>query len=218
MLQEGERRRKREKPTIFSAAGFNILNFHLSIKKRKKTQKFRITEKMAGFLPKQNKFCLKITGLPNHDKVEQPVYLSLRQSALNLPVKAIRRVVSTEHETEYKRAIIYVYLHRNEYRYVDNAAKAINDKEFEAKRRYTVKATTMEEKGLPWMYTDLQYDQGASVKLIMNGGRILEAQNQLFFGLKDAQQQATPAQQQQSSSAQQQQSSDEPETNEKFTG
>ena len=37
MLQEGERRRKREKPTIFSAAGFNFLNFHLSIKKRKKT-------------------------------------------------------------------------------------------------------------------------------------------------------------------------------------
>jgi hypothetical protein len=138
--------------------------------------------------------------LPNHDKVEQLVYL---------PVKAVRRVVSTEHEAEYKTAIIYVYLHRNEYGYVVNAAKAINEKEFEAddKQRYTVKAVIMEQKGLPWMYEDLQYNQGVFVVLIMNGGRILEARDQFFFGLEDAQQQQSPsAQQQKSSPAQQQQS------------
>ena len=160
---------------------------------------------MAGFVPKQRKFCLKLTGLPSQDKIERLVYVSLRESTLNLPVKAVRRVISTEYETDYTTAIIYVYLHRSENSYVDYAAKAINDKEFEANdgRRYTVKATKMEEKGLPWTYTELQYEQGVSVKLIMEGGRILDTQDQFFFGLSDARQQSQHTQQQQLSPVQQ---------------
>jgi hypothetical protein len=130
------------------------------------------------------------------------------ESTLNLPVKAVRRVISTEYETDYTTAFIYVYLHRSENSYVDYAAKAINDKEFEANDggRYTVKATKMEEKGLPWTYTDLQYEQGVSVKLIMEGGRILDIQDQFFFGLSDARQQSQYTQQQQSPPVQRQQS------------
>jgi hypothetical protein len=131
---------------------------------------------MAGFVPKQKKICMKLTGLPSQDKIERLVYVSLRESTLNIPVKAVRRVISAEYETTYASAIIYIYLHRNDNSYVEHVAKAINDREFECEngRRYAVEATKIEEKGLPREYTGLQRDQGVTVKLTMHGGNIID--------------------------------------------
>jgi hypothetical protein len=142
---------------------------------------------MAGFVQKEKEYCVKIAGLPNEDKIERLVYVSLRQSVLNVPVKAVRRIISTEYESSFESANIYVYLDRDDSYYVDQIVRRINASEFECenRRRYTVEARKLEEKDLPREYMGLQRDQGVTVKLTIAGG--LNIQNQFYFGLNDVQ-------------------------------
>jgi hypothetical protein len=142
---------------------------------------------MAGFVQKEKKYCVKITGLPNEDKIERLVYVSLSQSVINVPVKAVRRIISTEYESFFESANIYVYLHRGDSYYVDQIVRRINasEFEFENRRRYAVEARQQEEKEFPREYMGLQRDQGVTVKLTIAGG--LNIQNQFYFGLNDVQ-------------------------------
>jgi len=130
--EEGEKEKERKTYHLPGCLFYFFLIFIYLY--RKKKQKSSITEKMAGFVPRQNKFCIKITGLPSQDKVERLVYASLREGNLNVQVKAVRRVISTEYESASNWATVYVYLHQSENSYVDQIARRINDSDFEGEK------------------------------------------------------------------------------------